>query len=182
MEGAPQDTIQSPQSLLEDFDSPYEQRTQPKSMPVLIAMFPQLGYFLAGGAAGMVSRTTTAPLDRLKVYLIAQTGTNNDTFRLAKSGAPLKALRGAMRSTAAACSELWAAGGIRSLFAGEHLSVHATFILLIIKGNGLNVIKVMPESAIKFGTFEVSSVCIATAVATSNDVFRHSKNWQFLLG
>jgi solute carrier family 25 phosphate transporter 23/24/25/41 len=151
-------------------------------MPVLIAIFPQLGYFLAGGAAGMVSRTTTAPLDRLKVYLIAQTGTSNDTLRLARSGAPLKALRGALRSTATACSELWAAGGIRSLFAGEHSAPYTTFTPLIEKGNGLNVIKVMPESAIKFGTFEVSSILIATAIVISNSVFRPSKNWANLLG
>jgi solute carrier family 25 phosphate transporter 23/24/25/41 len=120
-----QNTVPPPQSSFnKGFDSPNEQLSDtdwtqpPTSMPVLIAISPQIGYFLAGGAAGMISRTTTAPLDRLKVYLIAQTGTNTDTLRLAKSGAPLQALRGAMRSTSNAIGELWAAGGIRSLFAG----------------------------------------------------------------
>jgi solute carrier family 25 phosphate transporter 23/24/25/41 len=121
MDGLPQP---KPAVFQEGFDSPHEHLadtdwTQPSSMPVLIDISPQLGYFLAGGAAGIISRTTTAPLDRLKVYLIAQTGTNSDTIRLAKSGAPLQALRGALKSTAGAVSELWAAGGIRSLFAGR---------------------------------------------------------------
>ncbi|KIW06714.1 hypothetical protein, variant [Verruconis gallopava] len=97
-----------------------------------------LGYFVAGGISGIVSRTTTAPLDRLKVYLIAQTKNAEQTLNAAKSGAPLAALRGAWRTSANAMKDLWAAGGMRSLFAG----------------NGINIVKVMPESAIKFGTFE----------------------------
>lgn len=32
-----------------------------------------VGYFLAGGLSGVVSRTCTAPLDRIKVFLIART-------------------------------------------------------------------------------------------------------------
>ncbi|KAF2428817.1 calcium dependent mitochondrial carrier protein-like protein [Tothia fuscella] len=117
-------------------ESDWKQR--PFMTPVLIDRFPQLGYFVAGGAAGIVSRTTTAPLDRLKVYLIAQTDNTTETLRAAKEGNIAYALRGAWRTTSNAIKELWAAGGVRSLFAG----------------NGLNVIKVMPESAIKFGSYE----------------------------
>ncbi|KAJ9648135.1 hypothetical protein H2199_001913 [Coniosporium tulheliwenetii] len=108
--------------------------------PTLIACVPNPGYFVAGGLAGIVSRSTTAPLDRLKVYLIAQTGVAQKTIEAAKSGAPLKVAKSAWRPLADACKELWAAGGMRSLYAG----------------NGLNVIKVMPESAIKFGSYEAS--------------------------
>lgn len=77
-----------------------------------------LGYFLAGGVAGMISRTSTAPLDRLKVYLIAQTGNTSKAVQAAKQGAALQATKHAARPLIDACKELWAAGGIRSLFAG----------------------------------------------------------------
>ncbi|GME23117.1 Calcium-binding mitochondrial carrier SAL1 [Neofusicoccum parvum] len=89
-----------------------------------------LGYFVAGGLAGIVSRTTTAPLDRLKVYLIAQTTSTAETaVHAAKSGAPLAAVKNGAMSLVTATKELWAAGGMRSLYAG----------------NGLNVVKVMPD-------------------------------------
>lgn len=130
---------------------------KPNLIPVLISdRFPQIGYFLAGGAAGIVSRTTTAPLDRLKVYLIAQTDNTTETLRAAKSGHITQALRGAWNTAVKAQKELWAAGGVRSLFAGTHSLVNplASRSLMDL-GNGLNVLKVMPESAIKFGCFEV---------------------------
>ncbi len=83
---------------------------------LLIQSLPPPGYFLAGGTAGIVSRTVTAPLDRLKVYLIAQTGS-------AKGAASAKQAAGAIPQAVnplfAACKELWKAGGVRSLFAGE---------------------------------------------------------------
>lgn len=86
--------------------------------PKLTGLFPQLGYFIAGGVAGAVSRTATAPLDRLKVYLIAQTGVRKEAVRAAQKGAPLSAVRNGFRGLAEATRELWRAGGIRSLFAG----------------------------------------------------------------
>jgi len=103
------------------------------------------GYFIAGGLAGMISRTATAPLDRLKVYLIAQTSTKEAAVEAAAKGAPISAIRHFGRPLIDACKDLWAAGGIRSLFAG----------------NGLNVIKVMPESAIKFGAYEAAKRAFA---------------------
>jgi solute carrier family 25 (mitochondrial phosphate transporter), member 23/24/25/41 len=104
-----------------------------------------LGYFIAGGLAGMISRTATAPLDRLKVYLIAQTNPKTAVVKAAKDGAPLQAVRNFGRPLFDACRELWKAGGMRSLFAG----------------NGLNVVKVMPESAIKFGAYEAAKKAFA---------------------
>jgi solute carrier family 25 phosphate transporter 23/24/25/41 len=120
---------------------------------------PQLGYFIAGGIAGVVSRTATAPLDRLKVYLIAQTGSKDTAVRAAKDGAPLAAGGHVSRSLGGALKELWRAGGIRSLFAGlfSQLTTSQDHSSDVCIGNGLNVLKVMPESAIKFGAYEVSS-------------------------
>ncbi|KAI9809952.1 MAG: hypothetical protein M1825_000385 [Sarcosagium campestre] len=96
------------------------------------------GYFLAGGVAGVVSRTATAPLDRLRVYLIAQTSSKTDAIQSVKNGEAVQAAKVVSRPLVVAIKALWRAGGIRSLFAG----------------NGLNVVKVMPESAIKFGSYE----------------------------
>lgn len=97
---------------------------------------------MAGGAAGVVSRTATAPFDRLKVYLIAQTDVHDAKEAIktaALKGEATQAVKSAARPMADAVRALWNAGGIRSMFAG----------------NGLNVVKVLPESAIKFGSFEV---------------------------
>ena len=122
-------------------DDSADDQHAPREMLLLTDLFPPVGYFLAGGIAGVVSRTATAPLDRLKVYLIAQIGFKDDTINLAKSGAPLKAVKTVGRPLIEATRTLWQMGGVQSLFAG----------------NGLNVIKVMPESAIKFGSYEVGN-------------------------
>ncbi|OJJ88587.1 uncharacterized protein ASPGLDRAFT_42167 [Aspergillus glaucus CBS 516.65] len=124
-----------------------------------------LGYFVAGGIAGVVSRTATAPLDRLKVYLIAQTGVKSTAVRAAKEGAPLQAAGSASKTLVDAMKELWRAGGIRSLFAG----------------NGLNVAKVMPESAIKFGAYESAKRAFAR-LEGHNDPKKLMPVSQFLSG
>jgi hypothetical protein len=102
-------------------DDPYiaikPARRKPKLK--LTDLVPDVGYFIAGGVSGITSRTVTAPLDRLKVYLIAQTTNAEDAVQAAKSGAPIKAGRQGLRTLVNACKHLWAAGGIRSLFAGE---------------------------------------------------------------
>ena len=86
--------------------------------------FPNLGYFAAGGLSGITSRTATAPLDRLKVYLIAQTGGASEAMAAAKQGAALDATKKGMSTMWRAVREIWADGGLRSLFAGIFLSLN----------------------------------------------------------
>ncbi|KAJ8398713.1 hypothetical protein AAFF_G00419100 [Aldrovandia affinis] len=75
---------------------------------------------VAGAMAGAVSRTGTAPLDRLKVFLQVH-GSRTPRSKLWSS------LRGMVQE-----------GGMRSLW----------------RGNGINVLKIAPESAIKFMAYE----------------------------
>ncbi|KAH6996961.1 mitochondrial carrier domain-containing protein [Ilyonectria destructans] len=107
---------------------------------------PDPGYFVAGAIAGGVSRTATAPLDRLKVYLLVNTSSSTSTAGVAlRQGHPLAALKNASRPFSDAIRELFRSGGFRSFFAG----------------NGLNVVKIMPETAIKFGSYEAAKRALA---------------------
>ena len=83
---------------------------------------PDPGYFLAGAIAGGVSRTATAPLDRLKVYLLVNTSATRTTREVAgavKGGNLVGALRLLASPFSSAVRDLWAAGGARTFFAGE---------------------------------------------------------------
>ncbi|KAK8093681.1 mitochondrial carrier domain-containing protein [Apiospora hydei] len=66
----------------------------------------------------------------------------------AQKGQPVAAVKNFNRSLTRAFSELYREGGLRGLWAG----------------NGLNVIKIMPETAIRFGTYEAAKF-IAGGVA-----------------
>ncbi|XP_051943182.1 calcium-binding mitochondrial carrier protein SCaMC-1-like isoform X1 [Hippocampus zosterae] len=75
---------------------------------------------VAGAAAGSVSRTGTAPLDRLKVFMQVHS-TKTNKISLAKG-----------------FKQMIVEGGVTSLW----------------RGNGINVLKIAPETAIKFMAYE----------------------------
>ncbi|KAM7161667.1 mitochondrial adenyl nucleotide antiporter SLC25A24 isoform 2-T2 [Macrochelys suwanniensis] len=75
---------------------------------------------LSGAVAGAVSRTGTAPLDRLKVMMQVHSSKSNKM------------------NISSGLKQMVKEGGIRSLW----------------RGNGVNVIKIAPETAIKFWAYE----------------------------
>ncbi|MBN3319433.1 SCM2B protein, partial [Atractosteus spatula] len=77
-------------------------------------------HLVAGGGAGAVSRTCTAPLDRLKVLMQVHGSRANNMCIVG------------------GFTQMIREGGMRSLW----------------RGNGINVIKIAPESAIKFMAYE----------------------------
>lgn len=101
------------------------------------------GFFVAGGISGVISRTCTAPFDRIKVFLIARTDLSStflkskDTLLERNPNADLSKIKSPLVKAA---TTLYRQGGIRAFYVG----------------NGLNVMKVFPESAIKFGSFELA--------------------------
>ena len=109
---------------------------------------PAIKFLLAGGVAGagecqisasrsllticLVSRTFTAPFDRLKIFLMTRPPDLGGTPL-----APRPGLQGA-KAIANAVSRIYMEGGVLAFWTG----------------NGLSVAKIFPESAIKFMTYE----------------------------
>ncbi|KAK9452033.1 mitochondrial carrier domain-containing protein [Limtongia smithiae] len=112
-----------------------------------------IGYFISGGLAGTISRTATAPFDRLKVFLIAQTGTASlPTAVASEIGGELKTAAQRIKNPMLdAAVTIWRHGGMKNFFVG----------------NGLNVLKVFPESAMKFSAFEASKRLLAQLEGTT---------------
>ncbi|RKO98616.1 hypothetical protein CXG81DRAFT_15672, partial [Caulochytrium protostelioides] len=113
---------------------------------------PSLGHqvrqFAAGGLAGAVSRTCTAPLDRIRVYLITQHMHLSAVSAVASSAAA---------ASAAATKPYQAPKRHIVTAAREIMQLHPSNpITTFFRGNGVNVVKVVPESAIKFYVFEAA--------------------------
>jgi len=98
--------------------------TQPPELSAETLPSPAV-VLIAGGLAGIASRTATAPLDRLKTLM--QVGPPMGVRR----PMALDGVRNGLR-------EILRAGGLASFW----------------QGNGANCIKVMPESAIRFWTYD----------------------------
>eukprot|EP01083_Nonionella_stella_P012838 36247_1 len=97
----------------------------------------------AGGVAGAFSRTLTAPADRLKV--IYQAGP-----------VPQKGGLSASPSLASLSRQIYAEGGARAFF----------------RGNGTNVLKIAPETGVKFFAYESLKEWIC---ADSNNPVMHER-------
>ncbi|ANZ75214.1 BA75_03197T0 [Komagataella pastoris] len=113
-----------------------------------------IGYFLAGGLSGVVSRTCTAPFDRVKVFLIARTDLTSTLLHSKKEitssvgelkhqKIPIDKIKSPILKAA---TSIYRQGGLRGFYVG----------------NGLNVLKVFPESAMKFGSFEAAKRFMCT--------------------
>ncbi|KOS12949.1 mitochondrial carrier [Malassezia pachydermatis] len=91
-------------------------------------------FLLAGGLAGAVSRTATAPFDRLKIFLM----TSRASLSPAAMGQGATTTKSGFGALAQGMITIYQEGGLRGFWLG----------------NGLNCMKIIPESAIKFFTYE----------------------------
>ncbi|WVQ83428.1 hypothetical protein IAT38_005569 [Cryptococcus sp. DSM 104549] len=122
-------------------------------------------FLLAGAVAGAVSRSVTAPFDRLKIYLITTpdfTPFNRD----AHLSHPLRAGVKAVGNLWGAVQRIYSGGGLRAFWVG----------------NGLNVTKILPESAIKFVTYEQSKKFLAKYWDCVSDPSELSSSSRFISG
>ncbi|TKY84904.1 hypothetical protein EX895_005984 [Sporisorium graminicola] len=135
-----------------------------------------LKFLVAGGIAGAVSRTATAPFDRLKIYLIT-TARSPDVAEAAKAAVSGQAgANGASAAKAAGQGlgilreALWNlyrdGGGLRAFWVG----------------NGLNCLKIFPESAIKFLSYETAKRAFAKYVDNVSDSRDISGSSRFMSG
>lgn len=97
-----------------------------------------LKFLLAGGIAGAVSRTCTAPFDRLKIFLITRPPDLGGVTSTSLPAGGVKIIGNAIR-------RIYAEGGVLAFWTG----------------NGLSVAKIFPESAIKFFAYESSKRAFA---------------------
>ncbi|EIN10446.1 mitochondrial carrier [Punctularia strigosozonata HHB-11173 SS5] len=127
-----------------------EEEEEDHQGPAIFGGATALRFLLAGGIAGAVSRTCTAPFDRLKIFLITRPP---DMGGAKLAGAAVltnpkevsKASLHGAKALANAVTRIYAEGGILAFWVG----------------NGLSVVKIFPESAIKFLTYESSKKVFA---------------------
>ncbi|CAE6405214.1 unnamed protein product [Rhizoctonia solani] len=150
-----------------------EQEQQEQSRDRWLGGEQAVKFLLAGGIAGAVSRTATAPFDRLKVFLITRQPDLVDGLKQqgasSVSGATGKVVNvaaGSARGIGRAMAHLYAEGGLSAFWVG----------------NGLNIVKIFPESAIKFLSYESSKRFFARYVDKVEDSRNISGTSRFISG
>lgn len=137
-----------------------------------------LKFLLAGGIAGAVSRTATAPFDRLKIYLI--TASKSEDTATAKAAQAVKsagAQNAAKDAGRIASRSMGLLGTAMTTLYREGGGLKAFWL-----GNGLNCVKIFPESAIKFLSYETSKRAFAKYVDHVQDSRDISGTSRFISG
>jgi hypothetical protein len=103
----------------------------------------------------LVSRTCTAPFDRLKIFLITRPPDLGGALITPKPSI------GGAKVIASAVARIYAEGGVLAFWTGNGLSVppSSAYFLSLSSHVETQVAKIFPESAIKFFAYE-SSVCL----------------------
>ncbi|KAG1872678.1 mitochondrial carrier [Suillus tomentosus] len=117
-------------------------------------------FLMAGGFAGAVSRTCTAPFDRVKIFLITRPPEMGGAAIQPKPG------MGGLKAIAGAVARIYSEGGALAFWTG----------------NGLSVLKIFPESAIKFLTYESAKRAFAQYWDRVEDTRDISGTSRFLSG
>lgn len=128
-------------------ESPKESESTRGHKSDMIQLDVAVKFLLAGGIAGAVSRTATAPFDRVKVYLITSQAASPATV------GSLSAKTSGMSAIGQGIWSIYQEGGLRGFWLG----------------NGLNCMKIIPESAIKFFTYEYMKRFFARYVDGKSD-------------
>lgn len=117
-------------------------------------------FLMAGGMAGAVSRTCTAPFDRVKIFLITRPPEMGGTAIQPRPG------MGGLKAIVGAVARIYSEGGVLAFWTG----------------NGLSVLKIFPESAIKFLTYESAKRAFAQYWDRVEDTRDISGTSRFLSG
>lgn len=110
---------------------------------------------VAGAAAGAVSRTGTAPLDRLKVFMQVkevQEKRHGGVNRCACDTVVLSTPVFTLQVHSSKANRIGLIGGFRQMIVEGGLTS-------LWRGNGINVLKIAPETAIKFMAYEQVGNC-----------------------
>ncbi|KAF9464486.1 mitochondrial carrier domain-containing protein [Collybia nuda] len=137
--GASGSSLPQPYVTPEDDDTDdayYEEDEEPHNW---LEGHTAIKFLMAGGIAGAVSRTCTAPFDRLKIFLITRPPDLGGTSLAPKPGI------GGVKMIGSAVARIYSEGGVLAFWTG----------------NGLSVGKIFPESAIKFFAYESSKRAFA---------------------
>ncbi|PWN20581.1 mitochondrial carrier [Microstroma glucosiphilum] len=136
-----------------------------------------LKFLLAGGIAGAISRTATAPFDRLKVYLITASRSEDTATAGALKSVKQGQTVAAKDATKVAAKGMGVIGSAVTTLYREGGGLKAFWL-----GNGLNCIKIFPESAIKFLSYEMSKRAFAKYVDGVSDSRDISGTSRFISG